>query len=110
MRTVKSKNLEKLSKFDVEKNTNESMLKPNLGHPNMQAKLEQLNKKEVERQATHQAVINSYLEELKSTVGQSSENFLKELSCANESMLLKFDELLTEDDVFKPGKNDQKQC
>lgn len=102
MRNTRSNNFEKLSKFDVEKVTNESMLKPNLGHPNMKQKLDQLDKKELHRQSLHTDSIASYIDKLKSTIGSSAYTFLKELSEAYESLLLRFDDLLTEDDVFKP--------
>ncbi len=84
---------------------NESMLKPNLGHPNMRNKLDTLNKKEIDRQATHLRSINEFVEYLKNTISKGSNNFLKDLSNSNESLLIKFDDLLTEDDIFKPGKS-----
>jgi len=102
VRTVRAKNLEKLSKFDVEKTTNESMLKPNLGHPNVHLKLDQLNKKESDRQLAHQKAITHFASKLRETIGKSAELFLAELAASNESLLLKFDEILTEDEVFKP--------
>ena len=106
IRHSKNKNLEKLSKFDVEKATNESMLKPNLGHPNMQMKFSQLDKKETERQAAHQKGIIAYSGKLRHSIENSADNFIKELSNTNEMMLIKFDDILTEDDIFKPGTNE----
>ncbi len=102
IRQVHSKNLEMLSKFDVEKATNESMLKPNLGHPNAHLKLDQLNKKELDRQQAHQKAINHFTNQLREAIGTAAEVFLKELATTNENLLLKFDEILTEDEVFKP--------
>lgn len=104
IRHSKNKTLEKLSKFDVEKATNESMLKPNLGHPNMLQKLSQLDKKENERQAAHHKGIEAYSDKLRNSISTCANNFLKELSNTNEVMLIKFDDILTEDDIFKPGE------
>ena len=77
MRQVKSKHLENLSKFDVEKITNESMLKPNLGHPNLQTKLDSLNKKEIERQLAHHKAIAKFSQKLRLTLAKCADNFLK---------------------------------
>ena len=78
------------------------MLKPNLGHPNMQNKLDQLNRKEIERQKMHQKAIDTYVDKLRSLIGHTSDTFIKEMSNFNELLLLKFDEILTEDDVLRP--------
>ena len=88
--------------FQPQQVSNESMLKPNLGHPNMQPKLDQLNKKETERQKLHQKAIDAYVEKLRSCLGKTSDAFLTEISSCHRQLLLKFDELLTEDDVLKP--------
>lgn len=98
---LKKKNMEHLDQLEQEKNSNESMLKPNLGHPNMQPKLEHLNKMEQKRQEAYLNNMNQFINDLKNTINKNAENYFKDLAKSNEFLLIKFDDILTEDDIVK---------
>lgn len=105
LEALKANSFKKLKDLDEEKTKNESTLRPNLGHPNMLPKLESLNETELKRQETNSATIKEFTGELNTKIKQNSENFLKELSKANEGLLIKFDDVLCVDDVHKHGIN-----
>ena len=77
------------------------MLKPNLGHPNVQSKLDHLNQKELKRQDSYNKNLKDFLHDLKMTIKKNAENYFKDLARSNEFLLIKFDDILTEDDVLK---------
>ena len=79
-------------------------MKPNLGHPNMLPKLEALNLAELKRQANNERAINEFIAELKKTLQKQADNYVNELSKSNEQLLIRFDDILTVDDVTKNGK------
>ena len=79
------------------------MLKPNLGHPNMASKLDELNQTELKRQEAYQNNINTFINDLKTAIENHAENYFRDLAKSNESLLIKFDDILTEDDILKHG-------
>lgn len=101
LKNVKQINLDKLSKLDQERKKNESLLRPNLGHPNQLPKLESLNETETKRQELNSQTIKTFSSELNSKIQQNTDKFLKELSKINEILLIKFDDFLCVDDIYK---------
>lgn len=94
-------NFEKLAQLDKERKVNESQLRPTLGHPNMQSKLDSLNEIELERQQKQSELSEIFIKELFSKIQFYSNKFIQELSKSNESLLIKFDDILTVDDLMK---------
>ena len=79
------------------------MLKPNLGHPNMAAKLDELNQMELNRQETYQNNLNTFINDLKTSLEKHADSYFRDLARTNESLLIKFDDILTEDEILKHG-------
>jgi hypothetical protein len=81
------------------------MLKPNLGHPNMAPKLDELNQTELKRQDAYKKNMNTFLIDLKAALENHAENYFRDLAKSNETLLIKFDDILTEDEILKHGFN-----
>ena len=71
----------------------------------MLPKLDQLNQIESKRQETNLKTINDFSKNLLSTINKNADNFFKDLARTNETLLIKFDDILTEDEILKHGKN-----
>lgn len=95
---------DKLKSLEDERVKNEALLRPNLGHPSMLERLESINEDEIKRQKADALHLETYALELRKKVLLCSEKFLKELSKCNESLLIKFDDLLCLDDIKMHGK------
>ncbi|XP_062929635.1 coiled-coil domain-containing protein 180 [Mobula hypostoma] len=81
---------------------NKHRLRPVLGHPNNLEVLNSLCKEEEERQDIESTEIISNAESLKQCLYEHAKNFVSELSCLSEQLLLEFDNFLTIDDVQTP--------
>jgi len=69
----------------------------------MLPKLEQLNQTESKRQETNLNTINDYSKSLLNAINKNADNFFKDLAKTNETLLIKFDDILTEDEILKHG-------
>jgi hypothetical protein len=98
---VRSKHLEEHKKIEEKRAKHETSLKPALGHPNMANELSALNTAEKERQKTNTEDIRTFATEFRKFVVKYAESFLSELVAKNEFLLLKFDDVLTVDEVNK---------
>lgn len=78
-------------------------MRPNLGHPNIVHKLDELNELELKRQKENHRLVQDYIDSLTICIRKHAESYLKSLSHSNEHLLLKFDEMLVVDDVIRPG-------
>ncbi|XP_051893426.1 coiled-coil domain-containing protein 180 [Pristis pectinata] len=92
----------KQQQLESAKAGNKHRLRPVLGHPNNLKMLESLCKEEEERQDTDTTEIISNAESLKQCLYEHAKNFVSELSCLSEHLLLEFDNFLTIDDVQTP--------
>ena len=70
----------------------------------MLVKLDSLNEDELNRQATSLKAINEFVLELKNSIEKNADQYLKDLSKSNEHLMIKFDDILTVDDVDKNGE------
>ncbi|XP_072908899.1 coiled-coil domain-containing protein 180 [Hemitrygon akajei] len=92
----------KQQQLESGKAENKHRLRPVLGHPNNLEMLNSLCKKEEERQDINSTEIISNAESLKQCLYEHAKNFVTELSCLSEQLLLEFDNFLTIDDVKTP--------
>ncbi|XP_069741953.1 coiled-coil domain-containing protein 180 isoform X2 [Narcine bancroftii] len=92
----------KKQQLEIAKTGNEHRLRPILGHPNNLEILKRLCKEEELRQDTDTTEITSNAENLKQCLYEHAKNFVSELSCLSEQLLLEFDNVLTVDDVQTP--------
>ena len=76
-----------------------------MGHPNIKDQLSELNAIEVKRQGLELKEISEYVAAYKACLYKRSDVFQNDLAMINESLLLKFDDILTVDEVNKHGIN-----
>lgn len=110
VKAMTQSNLEKLTQLDQERKANESLLRPALGHPNMQPKLDSLNEAELKRQQKQSELSQTFIQELFAKIQFYSNKFIKELAKSNETLLIKFDDILTVDEVMKHETSAEKHA
>jgi hypothetical protein len=98
---LRKKHEEERSKAEASRVRNESALKPSLGHPNTVGQLTALNANELTRQRQWLSEVSGYGETFRRQVQRCCETFCVELASRNETLLLKFDDILTVDEVAK---------
>ncbi|RNA29597.1 coiled-coil domain-containing protein [Brachionus plicatilis] len=108
--TLRQNSLEQLAQLDQERKVNDSTLRPALGHPNMQSKLDALNGVELKRQEKQSELSQTFIKELYSKIQLYSNKFIRELAKNNESLLIKFDDILTVDEVMKHETSAEKHA
>jgi hypothetical protein len=96
---VRSRHLDEHKRVEAERARHEASLKPALGHPNAASELAALNLSEKERQKRNDEDIKTYTSEFRKFVLKFAESFSSELIAKNEFLLLKFDDILTVDEV-----------
>lgn len=101
IKEIKEKDKLQIKALDEQRVSNEIVLKPSLGHPNNLDSLNKLDEKELKRQKEFANSIESYMNTLRDVNKQYAENYFNHLIKSTETLLLKFDEILTVDDVHK---------
>lgn len=102
--SIRGKLSNELTALEIERNSYEKALRPNLGHPNNLSILEILNENELKRQDKYKEIMKMNIKILREIIERNASIFYKELTQNIETYLLKFDEILTIDDIEKNGK------
>lgn len=77
------------------------LLRPTLGHPQQEGKLENLCEREEDRKEMYLAGVERQMTALQDSAVSQAQGFLESLARTSETLLLQFDNLLTVDDVEK---------